>query len=47
MHENKIFFLFLKREINSKVIENVLNFFFKKIFQRKPGILIPNLCFTM
>jgi hypothetical protein len=41
MHENKIFFLFLKREINLKV----LNFF--EIFQKKSGISIPDLYFTV
>jgi hypothetical protein len=49
MHENKFFF-FLKGKINLRVFEiffkNVLNFF-KKIFQRKPGILILNLYFTV
>jgi hypothetical protein len=43
MHENKFFFLFLKREINSKVFEtffkkNILNFFFlKKNISEKTG----------
>jgi len=40
MHENKIYFLFLKREINLKVFlifffENVLNFFWN--ISEKPG----------
>jgi hypothetical protein len=47
-HENNIFFF--KGKINLRVFEiffkNVLNFF-KKIFQRKPGILILNLYFTV
>jgi hypothetical protein len=37
MHENKIFFFF-KGEINLKVFR-----FFRKIFKRKPDILIPNI----
>jgi hypothetical protein len=49
MHENKTFFLFLKKEIDLKVFEiffkSVLIFF--KMFRRKPGILIPDLYFTV
>jgi hypothetical protein len=52
MHENKIpFFLFLKREIDLKVFETFFlkcfEIFLKKIFRRKPGILILDLYFTV
>jgi len=45
MHENKTFFFyfcFLKREINLKVLNFVL-----EIFRRKPGISILDLYLTM
>jgi hypothetical protein len=49
MYENKKK-MFLKREINFKVFENFflkMFWMFFEIFQRKSGILIPDLYFTV
>jgi len=47
MHENKIFFVFLKEEFNLKFLRFFLNFqIILEMFQRKPGILILDLYLT-
>jgi len=49
IHVNKIFFIFLKEEINLKTFEifSICFVIFLETFRRKSGILIPNLYLTL